>query len=123
MTTNPTGHSMLFVCSVLSAALAVLLCSGCVLAQPEASSSASAVQAGVHGQWQGVLTRKGPELGAWWALTDNQGQTWRLVSSSPAQDQQLMQWQNRTVKVLGTGLAPMLSTPRIQLGEVSLINH
>ncbi len=106
--------------AMLAASATVLLCTGCVLAQPEPSTSQTAGQSSVQGQWQGVLTRKGPDLGAWWALTDSQGKTWRLEPSNPAQNQQLMVWQNRMVNVRGSSLPPMLATERIQLNEVVL---
>lgn len=63
----------------------------------------------------GVLTLKGPEIEAWWAVTDASGGVWRLEPSSAAQAGQFRQWQNSRISVDGVRAGAVLSTPRIRV--------
>lgn len=71
-------------------------------AQPDAGrtpAAPAAVLAGACVSLSGYLTLKGSEPGAWWALTDDQGQVWKLVSPTPQQALVLAQAQNQRVRV------------------------
>ncbi len=86
-----------------------------------ASSPATTGQVGTPLQVTGLLTLKGPEVGAWWALADaSSGVVWRLESSNPEQLARWRQWQNRRVEVQGTTNGTYLSTPRLQVTGSSL---
>ncbi len=68
----------------------------------------------------GVLTLKGPELGAWWALTDASGAVWRLDSSNPEQLAQFRQWQNQRIEVDAVSNGAYLSTLCIRVTKAQL---
>jgi transcriptional regulator GlxA family with amidase domain len=79
------------------------------------SASASTTAKGASVQATGLLTLKGPEMGAWWALTDASGVVWRLESSNPEQVAQWRQWQNRRIQVQGVTDGAYLATTRLQV--------
>lgn len=68
----------------------------------------------------GVLTLKGPELGAWWALTDDSGLVWRLEPADAKQAEAWRGWQNRRVMVEGTALPKLLNIPRLRVEHANL---
>ena len=49
----------------------------------------------------GNLTLKGTEPGAWWAVTDDQGQVWKISAPTPDQIATFQQAQNHRVRVDG----------------------
>jgi len=49
----------------------------------------------------GNLTLKGTAPGAWWAVTDEQGQVWKISAPTPDQIATFQQAQNRRVRVDG----------------------
>lgn len=81
-------------------------------ASPAAVASSAAASQPVH--ITGLLTLKGPELGAWWAVADDAGTVWRVEPASPEQAAQWRAWQNQRVSVDGTPLSPWLQTPRVR---------
>ena len=86
-----------------------------------ASPAKAAAPVGSPVQASGMLTLKGPEVGAWWALADaSSGVVWRLESSSPEQLARWRQWQNQRVEVQGTSAGTYLSNPRLQVTGSSL---
>jgi hypothetical protein len=104
--------------------IAVATLTGCVTSSasgvPASSlpSASSADQNSVRAV--GLLTLKGPELGAWWALTDTSGVVWRLELNSTAQQEQFRQWQNRRVEVDGTANGTFLSTRILRINRAAL---
>lgn len=66
----------------------------------------------------GLLTRKGPDVEAWWALTDDRGVVWRLEPATADQAREFQQWQNRRIGVDGTRAGMVLATPRIRVERV-----
>jgi hypothetical protein len=82
-----------------------------------ASASNAAKGTSVHAA--GLLTLKGPEIGAWWALTDGSGVVWRLESSSPEQLAQWRQWQNSRIEVQGVTDGAYLAITRLQVTKSS----
>jgi hypothetical protein len=108
--------------------LVVIVCSaGCAGrfdATPDAAESprpaaASAGVGVVH--IVGLLTLKGAELGAWWAVTDDSGVVWRFEPTSADQSSQLRQWQNRRIAVDGVRTGAVLSTPLVRIERALLI--
>ena len=63
----------------------------------------------------GLLTLKGPEIEAWWAITDDSGVVWRLEPSSADQAGQFRQWQNSRIAVDGLRIGAVLATPRVRV--------
>jgi hypothetical protein len=102
-------------------ALATL--TGCVASSasgvpaPSSPSAGSADQNSVR--TVGLLTLKGPELGAWWALTETSGSVWRLEPNA-AQQEHFRQWQNRSVEVDGTPNGTFLSTRILRVNRAAL---
>jgi hypothetical protein len=87
---------------------------------PETSpiAAAPANQPALH--LAGLLTLKGPELGAWWAITDANGTVWRLESTNAALLEQFRQWQNRRVEVDGVANGNYLSTKIVRVDKARL---
>lgn len=69
----------------------------------------------------GLLTLKGPELGAWWALGDDSGAVWRLEPASVEQTVSFRQWQNRRVEVDGVRAGMFLHTPMVKVERAQLV--
>ena len=69
----------------------------------------------------GLLTLKGAEMDAWWALSDDSGTVWRLVPASAEQVAAFRQWQNRRVSIDGVRLGALLNTPRVKVERVRLV--
>lgn len=86
-----------------------------VSAAPRATQSATLLDGGEVVQVVGLLTRKGPEIEAWWALTDDRGLVWRLELANADQLREFQQWQNRRIKVNGVRIGAVLSTPRVRV--------
>jgi hypothetical protein len=63
----------------------------------------------------GLLTLKGPEMDAWWAVTDDSGAVWRVEPSSVDQAGQFRKWQNSRITVVGLRAGAVLSTPRVRV--------
>lgn len=115
---NRAIHVGTFAC-VLAATL-----SGCMapsVAGVPASQPSASVPADQNAvRLVGLLTLKGPELGAWWALTDASGVVWRLDTANPEQFEQLRSWQNRRVEVEGVPNGMYLSTSRLKVSKAQL---
>jgi hypothetical protein len=69
----------------------------------------------------GLLTLKGAEVDAWWALTEDSGVVWRLEPSGADQADILRQWQNRRITVDGVRVGAVLSTPRVRVERAQLV--
>jgi hypothetical protein len=66
----------------------------------------------------GNLTLKGSEPGAWWAVTDDQGNVWKITSPTPEQIATFRQAQNRRVSVEGRRDGKYLSFEQIRPSRV-----
>ena len=66
----------------------------------------------------GLLTLKGSEPGAWWAVTDEQGRVWKIASPTPEQVATFQQAQNHRVSIEGRRQAKYLSFEQIQPSRV-----
>jgi predicted secreted Zn-dependent protease len=109
--------------SAMVCAMAATLtgCESMASGSESASPVKTTAQVGSSVQVTGMLTLKGPEVGAWWALADaSSGVVWRLESSSPEQLARWRQWQNQRVEVQGTTNGTYLSNPRLQVTGSSL---
>jgi hypothetical protein len=111
---NRTMYVGVLVCAMAS------MMAGCEGLPGGNAASAATAAKGAPVQATGLLTLKGPEMGAWWALTDASGVVWRLESSSIEQVAQWRQWQNRRIEVQGVTDGAYLSTTRLQVRKSSL---
>ena len=66
----------------------------------------------------GRLTLKGPEPGAWWAVTDDQGRVWKITSPTPDQIATFQQAQNHRVSIEGRRQEKYLNFEQIQPARV-----
>ena len=66
----------------------------------------------------GNLSLKGSEPGAWWAVTDDQGQVWKITSPSPDQIALFQQAQNHRVNIQGRRQAKYLNFEQITPSRV-----
>ncbi|NMM10245.1 MAG: hypothetical protein HHJ16_08230 [Polaromonas sp.] len=66
----------------------------------------------------GNLSLKGAEPGAWWAVTDDQGQVWKITSPSPDQIALFQQAQNHRVSMQGHRQAKYLNFEQITPSRV-----
>jgi mono/diheme cytochrome c family protein len=63
----------------------------------------------------GLLTMKGPEMSAWWAVAEDNGTVWRLEPASAEQAASFRQWQNTRVEIDGLRAGMMLRTPIVKV--------
>jgi hypothetical protein len=116
--TTHTKSSMGAICAVV-----LVMLSGCIATYAVGRPTKAQVVDAPAGQsvlHAGLLTLKGPELGAWWALTDASGTVWRLDTTGAAQFEQLRPWQNQRIEVEGVPNGTYLSTPRLMLDKARL---
>jgi hypothetical protein len=69
----------------------------------------------------GLLTLKGPEVGAWWALTVDGDQVWRLQPANAEQADSFRQWQNHRLSVDGVRNGFYLRTPQVKVEKALLL--
>lgn len=115
--TRKTFYASALVCTIAAITGCESIASG---GESASSAKANSAPVGSPVQVTGLLTLKGPEVGAWWALVDASGAVWRLESSSPEQWARWRQWQNQRVEVQGTANGAYLSVPRLQVTSSSL---
>lgn len=124
-------HTLIF--AIISALGGSLFLQGCIAAPAGSpavttttnaapvSAAATAASANKNAvRMVGLLTRKGPELGAWWALTDAAGKVWQLDTANGELAEEFMQWQNRQVEVQGVPNGMSLSVPRLWVHRAQL---
>jgi hypothetical protein len=70
----------------------------------------------------GLLTRKGPEMDSWWALTGNDGIVWKLEASNPDQNSLFQRWQNNHVLINGVTAGFMLAIPVLKVAQIELLH-
>ena len=66
----------------------------------------------------GNLTLKGSEPGAWWAVTDDQGNVWKITSPTPDQIAKFQQAQNHRVSIEGRRDGKYLNFEQIRPSRV-----
>jgi hypothetical protein len=69
----------------------------------------------------GRLTLKGSDPFAWWAVTDELGQVWKITSPTPEQVSLMARTQNQKVKVVGKPDGKYLSIPQVQPSRISVL--
>jgi hypothetical protein len=70
----------------------------------------------------GLLTRKGPDIESWWALTADDGVVWKLEASNPGQDALLQRWQNSHARINGVTAGFMLAIPILKVKQIELLH-
>lgn len=93
-------------------AVGVLVLGACVSAEPDPGPAEGTVT--ISGQ----LTLKGSEPGAWWAVTDDRGQVWRIVAPTPEQLPILEKAQNQRISVQGRQHEKDLGVEQIQPARI-----
>lgn len=69
----------------------------------------------------GLLTRKGPDMDSWWALTGDDGAVWKLEPSDANQVAQFQRWQNSRTRIKGVTAGFMLTTPILRVERIELL--
>lgn len=109
---KPELHSTRWGMGVTAGLLALTMAcvSACAGPNPPEGSSISVA---------GNLTRKGSEPVTWWALTDDQGQVWRVKSPTTDQNTVLEKSQNKRIKLDGVVQERYLNQNQIKLVTIS----
>lgn len=110
-----SGHSPAWLSRLMGWTLAVgvLALGACVSGEPDPGPPAGTVT--ISGQ----LTLKGSQPGAWWAVTDDQGQVWRIVAPTPEQLPILENAQNQRISVQGRQHEKDLGVEQIQPARIT----
>lgn len=69
----------------------------------------------------GNLTLKGSEPGAWWAVTDDQGRVWKIISPTADQVAAFQSAQNHRVRIEGRRQEKYLNFEQIRLSRVTTL--
>ncbi len=69
----------------------------------------------------GTLGLKGSDVNAWWALEDDHGRVWRLVTTSIEQRKLLSSMQYRRVEVTGKLVGRLLANEQLQVERAVLL--
>ncbi len=106
----------------LAVILFVAMSAGCAIGPARGPTPASAAQAPASTAADlqalsvtGLLTLKGSEMDAWWALTEDNGVVWHLVPATAERAAQFRQWQNGRVAVDGVHDGTTLLRPRLKV--------
>ena len=70
----------------------------------------------------GTLTRKGPDIDSWWALTGDDGVVWKLEPANANQTALFQRMQNSRTRVKGVTAGYMLSFPILRVEQIELIH-
>ena len=70
----------------------------------------------------GTLTRKGPDMDSWWAVTGDDGVVWKLEPANANQAALFQQMQNSRTRVKGVTAGFMLSFPILKVEQIELIH-
>jgi hypothetical protein len=70
----------------------------------------------------GVLTRKGPDMDSWWALTGDDGVLWKLEPANAEQVTLFRRWQNSRTRVEGITAGFMLAFPILKVEQIELVH-
>ncbi len=68
----------------------------------------------------GHLTRKGSEPATWWAVTDDQGQVWRVKAPTAEQNTLLEKSQNKRIKLDGVVQEQFLNQRQINIQTINI---
>jgi hypothetical protein len=69
----------------------------------------------------GILTRKGPDIDSWWAVTSDEGVVWKLELADENQAALLQRMQNNPVRVQGVTAGFMLAFPILKVARIELL--
>jgi hypothetical protein len=70
----------------------------------------------------GMLTRKGPDIDSWWALTSDDGVVWKLEPADAIQAALFQRWQNNRTRVKGVTAGFMLAFPIVKVEQIELLH-
>jgi hypothetical protein len=70
----------------------------------------------------GVLTRKGPDIDSWWALTGDDGVVWKLEPANADQVALFQRMQNSRTRVKGVTAGFMLAFPILKVEQIELLH-
>jgi hypothetical protein len=70
----------------------------------------------------GTLTRKGPDIDSWWALTGDDGIVWKLEPANANQAALFQRMQNSRTRVKGVTAGFMLAFPILKVEQIELIH-
>jgi hypothetical protein len=70
----------------------------------------------------GTLTRKGPDIDSWWAVTGDDGVVWKLEPANANQAALFQQMQNSRTRVKGVAAGFMLSFPILKVEQIELVH-
>lgn len=70
----------------------------------------------------GTLTRKGPDMDSWWAVTGDDGAVWKLEPANANQAALFQQMQNSRIRVKGVAAGFMLALPILRVEQTELLH-
>ena len=70
----------------------------------------------------GVLTRKGPDIDSWWALTGDDGVVWKLEPANAKQAVLFQRAQNSRTRVKGVTAGFILALPILKVEQIELLH-
>jgi hypothetical protein len=68
-----------------------------------------------------VLTRKGPDIDSWWAVTGDEGAVWKLGPANATQAAVFQRMQNSRTRVEGITAGFMLALPILKVEQIELV--
>ncbi len=68
----------------------------------------------------GTLGLKGSDVNAWWALEDDQGRVWRLVTTTDEQRKLFDTMQHKRIEVTGKPLGKLLANEQLQVEKAAI---
>jgi hypothetical protein len=69
----------------------------------------------------GTLTRKGPDIDSWWALTGDDGVVWKLEPADANQAALFQRMKNSRIRVKGVTAGFMLAFPILKVEQIELL--
>jgi hypothetical protein len=69
----------------------------------------------------GTLTRKGPDMDSWWAVTGDDGVVWKLEPANANQAALFQRMQNSRTRVKGVTAGFMLAFPILKVEQIELL--
>jgi hypothetical protein len=70
----------------------------------------------------GVLTRKGPDIDSWWAVTSEEGVVWKLEPADTNQAALFQRMKNSRTHVQGVTAGYMLAFPILRVEQIELLH-
>jgi hypothetical protein len=70
----------------------------------------------------GTLTRKGPDIDSWWAVTSDDGAVWKLEPANANQATLFQRMQNSRTRVKGVTAGYILVFPILRVEQIELLH-